>query len=512
MHRCWELLDEQLPASNEALERLGSVKSALGPRDLLDKPELLLFADGRRLAETIPLIKDNLIHRDRTTRRALAAAGVRPAEAVIEAHVDSDLAVSRADEVEALIRDRRDALARLVDAQRSDDVDYDLGGLTDLRYDHMPDLAIKYVTRFAHRHWVDEPRPAEAIYLRDDHRLIVRSQSPTRHLARELALCIAPESDVSAMAPSILEILTADSLAEAMNVLDEYGVRDLDVTAWEIVESAPAAGDFASIAGGTGKDGASADKTDEAGWERGGPTPGHSAVSDASNVLIQDGAGGGELTDDAVGPAQPDNFRQGTRASDGSDDPASARRRARRPVSDRIRVPNTSRLISYVSFGDSEHESDDDGAEGNSSIDQAGVERVLEYEQSCGRFPEKQGHTNPGFDVLSKNREGDVLRRIEIKSIGGPWTDRGVFLSPTQFADARANPDLYWLYVVEHAEDDDAAVIHRIENPAGHVTKFGFDSGWQSLDEPEIPRDEWGQSAARSTRGLLGWSAGVQDQ
>jgi hypothetical protein len=171
-------------------------------------------------------------------------------------------------------------------------------------------------------------------------------------------------------------------------------------------------------------------------------------------------------------------------------------------------VPNTSRLTSYVSFSEPRRDSDaGDEAETNSSIDQAGVRRVLEYEASRGRIPQEQSHTNPGFDVLSKNADGAVVRRIEIKSIGGPWTDRGVLLSSTQFADAQTNPNLYWLYVVEHAEDDDAALIHRIENPAGKVTKFGFDSGWQALDEPEIPRGDSGHSAVRSTRGLLGWVA-----
>ena len=67
--------------------------------------------------------------------------------------------------------------------------------------------------------------------------MVVRTQTPNRHLAREVALCIAPDIDVSSLAPSILEILTAADLAEAMTVLDEYGVRDLDHTEWEHVAS-----------------------------------------------------------------------------------------------------------------------------------------------------------------------------------------------------------------------------------------------------------------------------------
>jgi hypothetical protein len=499
VHRCWELLDEQLPASTDALARLGSVKSAIGPRDLLEKPELLLFADGRRLAESIALIKDNLIHRDRTTRRALAAAGVRAAEEVIEAHVDSELAHFPANAVEALVHDRQGALARLIDAQRTDEAEYDLESLSDLQFVHMPELAVEYVTRFAHRHYVGEPRPAEAIYLRDDHRLIVRVQSPTRHLARELALCIAPEADVSTMAPSILEILRAESLAEAMRVLDEYGVRDLDVTSWEVIDSSPAD--------------ELAEDTDVGEGPDSSPNPVEDSPDVSRSIMEPDEETDGSVVSTPVS-TKPGVHGPDAELADQAGDGSARRQEKPNPLrTDRRRVPNTSRLTSYVSFGESAGGSDaGDEEERSSSIDQAGVRRVLEYEASCGRIPEEQSHTNPGFDVLSKNAEGIVIRRIEIKSIGGPWTDRGVLLSSAQFADAQANSDLYWLYVVEHAEDDDATVIHRIQDPAGQVTKFGFDSGWQALDEPEIPRDESGRSAVRLSRGLLGWSAGEPDR
>jgi hypothetical protein len=130
---------------------------------------------------------------------------------------------------------------------------------------------------------------------------------------------------------------------------------------------------------------------------------------------------------------------------------------------------------------------------------------VLLYEESCGRVPEEQPQNNPGFDVLSHDVDGKILRRIEIKSIGGAWTGFGVWMSVTQLDENRTHGDDFWLYVVEHAEDDDAAVIHRIHDPAGHATKFGFDAGWQALREPDIERDDLGKPLGSSTRRLLGW-------
>jgi hypothetical protein len=485
VHRCWELLQEHIEGAQGPLRKLGAVKSALGPRGLLEKPELLLFVDGRRLAEKIPLIKDNLIKRDRLTQRALEAAGARPAEDVITAHVDDELPQSPADVLRALIRDRLPALERLVEAQRSDDAAFDLDTLGDLQIDLMPELAVEYVTRFGGTVWVDEPQPTEAIYLQAQHRLIANSEQPTRHLARELALCIAPQADASATAPSIVEILSAKSLDEAMTVLDEYGVRNLYQSTWDQVPTSTA-DDMEGREGG---------REPESQWN-GLPAGDRGADDPEKGAENQLPTGHG---DDATGGHPGPNGSSAKRTEQDGFRPKAMP--ARQPST------NTSRLTSYVSNSDTSRDSDQgDEANDNSSIDRAGVRRVLEYEKSCGRLPEEQSHTNPGFDLLSKNADGVLLRRIEVKSIGGAWTDRGVLLSSTQFRDAQANSDVYWLYVVEHAEDDDAAVIHRIQNPAGQVTKFGFDGGWRALEEPDIPRNDEGRPDVL-TRRLLGWGS-----
>ena len=80
-------------------------------------------------------------------------------------------------------------------------------------------------------------------------------------------------------------------------------------------------------------------------------------------------------------------------------------------------------------------------------------------------------------------------------------------MSATQLEENRTHTDDFWLYVVEHAEDDDAAVIHRIQDPASNATKYGFDPGWQAIREPDIDRDESGNALVGSTRRLLGWGS-----
>lgn len=489
VHRCWELLDRHIHESADTLSRLGAIRSVVGPRDLLEKPELLLFADGRRLSETILLIRDNLIRRDRSTHRALAAAGVRPAEEVITPYINEGAPSAEASSLAARLDDRMPALERLAEAQRVEDGDqYDLKRLAETGIEVMPDLTVGYVTRFAHQHQVEPPRATEAIYLPDENRLIVRSETPNRHIARELALCIAPDTDVSSLAPSILEILTAFDLADAMNVLDEYGVRDLDHTDWEHV------GSQTSL------------EVQAMGIDP--PTP-------PDEDVASDHADGFPVSseDDATGDASPAADSESGGSADGDGTPSSSTNSKRKPAQRRLGGgQRRTHMASFVSFDDENQEPDDsgDGAPEKSQVDIAGVRRVLEYERSCGRTPEEQAHNNPGYDVLSKDSEGAVLRRIEIKSIGGAWTGFGVWLSSTQLEENRTHQDDFWLYVVEHAENDDAALVHRIHNPVGEATKFGFDSGWQALREPDVERDGTCRALTGSTRRLLGWPTGSE--
>jgi len=100
-------------------------------------------------------------------------------------------------------------------------------------------------------------------------------------------------------------------------------------------------------------------------------------------------------------------------------------------------------------------------------VDQAGIQRVVAAERDAERHPEVMPHYNPGFDIISRDDSGWILRHIEVKSTSGPWDDMGVGLSRTQFDFARQNRETFWLYVVEYALDDQQARVLRIADPAG---------------------------------------------
>ncbi|MGO9082600.1 MAG: DUF3883 domain-containing protein [Streptosporangiaceae bacterium] len=122
-------------------------------------------------------------------------------------------------------------------------------------------------------------------------------------------------------------------------------------------------------------------------------------------------------------------------------------------------------------------------------MDRAGIKWVVDAERAAGRHPEVMPHHNPGFDIISRDGSGQVLRHIEVKSTSGAWDDIGVGLSRTQFDFARQNPGTFWLYVVEHALDDGQARVLRIADPAGRAEEFRFDDGWAPLSDDGHTQD-----------------------
>jgi len=115
---------------------------------------------------------------------------------------------------------------------------------------------------------------------------------------------------------------------------------------------------------------------------------------------------------------------------------------------------------------------------------QDGVEVVLAYERAAGRTPEAMPQTNEGYDVVSRNAVGEIVRYIEVKTPGEPWGHRGVTLSQPQFEAAQTFGVSFWLYVVEDVGKPTYR-IYRIQDPAQRTKHFAFNHGWRALAEPD---------------------------
>src|SRR5262249_14398528 len=133
--------------------------------------------------------------------------------------------------------------------------------------------------------------------------------------------------------------------------------------------------------------------------------------------------------------------------------------------------------------------------------DQRFREAVMEYERRRDRIPQSKDESEEGHDIDSFSREkGSIgrklLRRIEVKGKGVPWTDDEIVeMSDRQYRDAsqceleagvtRAPGFDYWLYVVE---DDGSGKLNvlPIRNPAKRAAHYEFRAGtWRHLAELE---------------------------
>lgn len=147
---------------------------------------------------------------------------------------------------------------------------------------------------------------------------------------------------------------------------------------------------------------------------------------------------------------------------------------------------NRERLRSYVEPQGADQDSDEhaEPTEAIKAIESAAIEYVLEQERRSGRVVQDlnlDSQHNRGHDLVSHLPDGTDKRFIEVKGIAGSWGQRGVMVTPAQFEFALQHGDKAWLYVVEHALT--APTLHRIQDFARRVWRFGFDDGWSDVAE-----------------------------
>ena len=135
-------------------------------------------------------------------------------------------------------------------------------------------------------------------------------------------------------------------------------------------------------------------------------------------------------------------------------------------------------FISYVATYPDEEEPDPDGLnqQQRMALEEKAIRFILSYEPNWQRTPTH----NPGFDLFKIDADGKPIQWCEVKAMTGSLENRPVGLSTTQFEYAREHRENYWLYVVEHAGDENARIV-RIQDPAGKARTFTFDRGWVSI-------------------------------
>lgn len=210
------------------------------------------------------------------------------------------------------------------------------------------------------------------------------------------------------------------------------------------------------------------------------PTPAMPDPSGAEPSNPRGGGGGDSLSGGRGGAERVDGVSSGHPGGDGRD--RASPRRTPGGVGGRP-------FVSYVAAHPSDEDPDPDGLdqEARMALEGRAIALILARWTNWQRTPTH----NPGYDLVELDADAPV-RWCEVKAMTGTLRDRPVGLSRTQFDCARQHGDSYWLYVVERAADENARIV-RIQNPAGNVRTFTFDSGWigiASVDaEQETPED-----------------------
>lgn len=497
--RCWQMLDEALAGEKVGtawfapLRNLPVIPNAAG---VPTAPARLLIDDMPGVAAALN-VGDAVIRRKEGMWRAFQAAGVRSLTDAVAIEILQIQQTAQDGAVRARMEERQPALARVLDGDPDgiQRLTATLGGLSfpqasrlRIRY-HLPDFGLTSAGASLKALYVPaDPQDSGAA------RLISCPQDdgswPWMLIAKEFARALYPGETPGPLASSLYVALNAISLDAAHGALDDAGWPRLEHVEIAPADAGPGAG-FVDDDPGAGQPepgqpgNAEGTPADTAGTARSHaglpPAPDPQSPETVSSQATDSTTGtSGERS---RGPGGPDRHQRDLPGEAGAGHPAPPRQ----PAEHTSRRAPHGRLRSYVSA------SNDDGPgrspADTSPVDQAGIQRVVDAERAAGRHPEVMPHHNPGFDIISRDGSGQVLRHIEVKSTSGAWDDMGVGLSRTQFDFARQNPGTFWLYVVEHALDDGQARVLRIADPAGRAEEFRFDNGWAPLSDDGHTQD-----------------------
>lgn len=473
---CWQMLDASLglgEITSADLEVLRGTTCIPNPRRLLQPPELMFFENRAGLVGKFGLLlTNNVIPQPIGATRAFLSVGVRHLGSAVEVEILERTDPSEDVALGGRVRERRNEIGRVLNSSGDyADAAAGIARLDAVQFEITSSLVLRYRLHEFGRDSHSDPEEVLAHFDRETSTLRhVRRDSGVAWstISRELAVAMMPDSDPGRLAPGLKEVLAATTNKEAADILDELGLAKVDTT----VSTGMPSSEAATSLGGEGApdDGSNVPDSE----------PGGTAPTPPPDLDVQ-GALAGILGDGATPPTPPLPDPGAPSPGSGSKGSPGASTRTGRPV-----------LRSYVPSPDgSNSETPSDAADSDdcSSVDIAGVRRVLEHEQNAGRRPKEMPHTNPGYDVESSDGTGVVVRYIEIKSLSGAWRRSYAVLSRTQFDKASELQDLFWLYVVEHAERSDFR-IHRIPNPALKANHFMFDDGWTATEEPNTESNE----------------------
>jgi len=504
---CWQTLTRALidrVVQDRELRELGMLKCIPNLERRLVAPQSLFFEDRAGLADKFgDFLLHRVIPRPLEGGLAMASAGVRTLGSAVDVEVAECDNVRDDSELLSRIQARRDGIGRVLRAALGDtSARRALERLDGTACRSAARIVVRYRIEAASSVRMSEPETVHALWDAGQQALFHTRRGgspPWAAIARELAIALCPIEDPGRLAAGIKEAIQPDSNSDAQRNLDELGYGRLDATPPGVVperaalESLGVAGEGDAskglgLASSTGAEVPALDASDNVAGSRTANEGDDRPISTTGQALAAILGTGAPQPTPAIS-MEPANPRPGGSVSAGSVQAAESL--SRKPTSSasssvssgRLQRPVLRSYVGYDSVGPDGRGQGSQQSEASSAVDQAGIRRVMDYESHAGRHPTELAHSNPGYDIESRDDSGNSVRYIEVKSFSGRWRNTFAQLSRMQFDTANELGDRFWLYVVESA-DTDACRVLPIRNPAQRANHFMFDDGWVALAEP----------------------------
>lgn len=470
-------VSEAASDARDALKQLADIPFLLSSDKRFVRPSAVVWRDAPQFAEPFgPDLLGMLVEPlpDRAAGAALYRyLGVEPLSAVARLVIVTAENPRPDEHASTLLAERAPWLAWLAPSARTADrIARSLGNISVMRVDSLSQRA-----ELPHEGTaiVSPPAPVNVFFDAEDATLFIRAGEEAIDWSEVFATVLplifgsGDTSDLPALVLGATLVLTASAPELAERYLVKAGFRahadDFEDGAQEIED----AGSWES----------GADLWDDEPWEE--TREDAPSGSDSPSSGFCENADGDEVGGD---PTNADiDLQDNDRDQGGGGRQSGQHDRGAKPSQ-----PRTSRFLTYVGPARSgPGTTSTPAADEHSSnpIDEAAMSAVMAFEVKEGRRPERQSHTNPGFDIISTEPDG-ARRWIEVKGLESEWSGRGVKMTRTQFETARLHGDAFWLYVVEQATDGAEQKIHAIRNPFLKVEDYFFDHGWRDVVEKTV--------------------------
>lgn len=511
--KCWGVCQSK-GLDEDRVESMQEEPVVLNTRDSLVEPSRAFFDDHPYLPPVIEEFLDgHLVARNPEIEEVLRMVGVRSVRDVLSTRLAESPRADLDEQQTRRLHERIPLIRRVLNGELDKGSEVDTSRIENVGVFRSPGLSVVTEASALGEVVSSNPESREAFFDPSSDKMYVTRENGDlawTPLASEIASFLVSRRDSSrSVASALVHVLSAPSIDSARRTLDQLGFPELRSESYGSVGRH----ETISLGGGTDVDDEQDEDADSSSEvihsrENGESSPEGEEVDESKSEIEKEELGSPleeerttpEPTQSEGSASEQDSSGEGDEegesterevkatteeSSSGSDEETgkiSSKDDKQTESTDSEHDYRSSKLRTYVSKTPTQGRKGQTGNATDPEINKSGVDCVLKYEREQGREPEEQDHYNPGFDILSYDENGQLLRYIEVKSTNGLWDGYGVGLSSKQFEHAQEKEDDYWLYVVEHAKSDSPEVTC-IQDPASRVDEYRFDDEWKQVEE-----------------------------